>query len=80
MGSARARYEKHDDELRAVITWIDDSRAEVAERQKELLAGRSRGPLHGLLVGLKDNIDTAGVLTTSGARFLSANVPTEDAT
>ncbi|GAB6902569.1 amidase [Kineosporia succinea] len=76
---ARARYEKHDDELRAVITWIDDSRAEVAERQKELLAGRSRGPLHGLLVGLKDNIDTAGVLTTSGARFLSANVPTEDA-
>ena len=40
----------------------------------ELAAGRWRGPLHGISIALKDNIDTAGVLTVFAAR-----VPDEDA-
>lgn len=76
---AHARYVEHDDELHAVITWVDDSREEAVARAEELEAGNSRGPLHGLLVGIKDNIDTAGVRTTSGASFLADNVPTADA-
>lgn len=76
---AHARFVEHDDALHAVITWVDGSRDEAAARAEELAAGESRGPLHGLLVGVKDNIDTAGVRTTSGASFLADNVPPADA-
>jgi len=37
------------------------------------------GPLAGVRVGLKDNIDTAGVRTTCGSRFLADRVPDRDA-
>src|SRR5690606_17639608 len=40
----------------------------------------SLGPLHGLPVGIKDNIDTAGIRTTSGSGMLRENVPVHDAT
>ena len=42
-------------------------------------AGESLGPLHGLLIGIKDNIDVADVVTTAGAAFLSDNLATDDA-
>src|SRR5437870_1644734 len=45
----------------------------------ELEAGRWRGPLHGVPIGLKDIFDTAGVRTTHGSSFYRDNVPTEDA-
>ena len=77
--AAHARYLEHDGDVKSVITWIDASR-ERAEHLDALSAqGRSAGPLHGLLLGLKDNIDTAGVRTTAGAKFLSDRVPSEDA-
>ena len=38
-----------------------------------------RGPLHGIPLVLKDNIDTAGILTTRGSHFYSTRVATEDA-
>lgn len=74
---AHARYLANDDKVHAVITWIDDSRqdAEAADER-----ARSRGPLDGILIGLKDNIDTQDVRTTAGARFLMDKVPSEDAT
>ena len=78
--SARERVNLHDARVRAVITWIDASRAD-AERCDYLRSiGQPVGPLHGLLVGLKDNIDTAGLRTTAGASFLQNNVPENDAT
>src|SRR5215813_12441415 len=40
---------------------------------------RDRGPLHGIPISLKDNIHTAGIRTTAGARFLSDSVPEKDA-
>lgn len=45
----------------------------------ELRLGRSRGPLHGIPIVLKDNIDTAGILTTRGSQFYSTRVATSDA-
>jgi aspartyl-tRNA(Asn)/glutamyl-tRNA(Gln) amidotransferase subunit A len=45
----------------------------------ELRAGHSRGPLHGVPIVLKDNIDTAGILTTRGSKFWRNRVATEDA-
>jgi aspartyl-tRNA(Asn)/glutamyl-tRNA(Gln) amidotransferase subunit A len=45
----------------------------------ELRAGKSRGPLHGIPVVYKDNIDTAGILTTRGSQFYKSRVATSDA-
>jgi len=45
----------------------------------DLRRGNWRGPLHGIPVVLKDNIDTAGILTTRGSQFFSTRVATSDA-
>ena len=55
---------------------LDEARA--AER--EIVAGRYRGPLHGVPLGIKDLCDTAGVRTTAGTRVMADRVPTHDAT
>ncbi|HEY0422913.1 MAG TPA: amidase [Rhodopila sp.] len=38
------------------------------------------GPMHGIPIGLKDIVDTAGIATTCQSRILADNVPTTDAT
>ncbi len=78
--AARTQWLAHDDQVHAVITWIDGSREEAEAADARAAAGQSLGPLDGMMVGLKDNIDVAGVPTTAGARFLSSNVPAADAT
>jgi aspartyl-tRNA(Asn)/glutamyl-tRNA(Gln) amidotransferase subunit A len=55
---------------------LDDARA--AERAQ--MSGTLTGPLHGIPIGLKDIIDTAGILTTACTRWLEHNVPERDAT
>ncbi len=52
--------------------------AELADR--ELEAGRDRGPLHGIPIGVKDNCYSAGILTEVGSRALAGFVPDYDAT
>jgi len=42
--------------------------------------GTPRGPLHGVTIAIKDNIDLAGMATTSGCRALETAMPTGDAT
>ena len=68
--------------LRALITRYDRSRlvdqARAADRAWQ--DGQWLGPLQGVTVVLKDNIDTAGVRTTAGAEFLRNRIPTADAT
>ena len=41
--------------------------------------GKWRGPLHGIPIALKDNIDTAGVRTTAASELFKDRVPSEDA-
>ena len=41
--------------------------------------GRFRGPLHGIPIAIKDNVDTVGFDTTAGSRVLEGNRPEEDA-
>lgn len=60
---------------------VDAEGALTAARQaeKDILAGRKLGPLHGVPVGVKDNIDIAGQPTTCHSKILLDNVAREDA-
>ena len=51
----------------------------VVTRLAAPLGHAADGPLAGVRVGLKDNIDTAGVRTTCASRFLADHVPDADA-
>src|SRR5580700_3009701 len=63
--------------------WItvmrEQALAQAKVLEKEQAAGKFRSPLHGIPIGLKDNIDIAGTRTTAGSKTLAGNVPTEDA-
>jgi aspartyl-tRNA(Asn)/glutamyl-tRNA(Gln) amidotransferase subunit A len=52
---------------------------EARQAEAEIRAGRWRGPLHGIPVGLKDLIDTAGVPTTAGSAIFRDRIPADDA-
>src|SRR5947207_11087188 len=66
--------------LNAFITVTAESAlAEATQAEKEIQEGGWRGPLHGIPIGLKDLIDTAGVRTTCGGALFADRVPTEDA-
>jgi amidase len=66
-------------ELNSVIeispTAIGDAEALDAERQ----AGKVRGPLHGIPVLIKDNIDSVGMVNSAGSLALAGNRPQRDA-
>jgi Asp-tRNA(Asn)/Glu-tRNA(Gln) amidotransferase A subunit family amidase len=66
--------------LNAFITVTGESALREAElAAKEIEAGQWRGPLHGIPIGLKDLIDTAGVRTTAASGVFENRVPTKDA-
>lgn len=79
--AALARIEELNPSLNAFITVTADLALRgAAQAEAELRAGKDRGPLHGILVALKDLADTAGVRTTCGSRLLANHVPETDAT
>jgi aspartyl-tRNA(Asn)/glutamyl-tRNA(Gln) amidotransferase subunit A len=76
-----SRIEKHNPALNAYLTVTPDSALAAArESEKRLRQKRSRGPLEGIPIALKDNIWTRGIRTTAGSKFLANFVPAEDAT
>lgn len=55
--------------LGAYVTVTADRARDAARAvEREIAAGRSRGPLHGIPMGLKDLIDVAGIATTASSR------------
>jgi aspartyl-tRNA(Asn)/glutamyl-tRNA(Gln) amidotransferase subunit A len=75
-----ARIERFDSVLRAYITVCADAAMAAAhEAEREIVAGRYRGPLHGLPFGAKDQMHAAGVRITLGSRATGDAVSTEDA-
>jgi len=65
--------------LNAVIQVNPDALVIAAELDAELKAGKSRGPMHGIPVLLKDNIDTHDNMeTTAGSRALKGSKPLQD--
>lgn len=57
----------------------DVAMAQAQILEQELMRGIWRGPLHGIPIGLKDNIDTAGILTTASSTLLKDRIPETDA-
>jgi Asp-tRNA(Asn)/Glu-tRNA(Gln) amidotransferase A subunit family amidase len=73
------RIARLDAKLRAVITVTRDlALAQARQADREVAAGKYRGPLHGIPWGGKDLLDTAGIPTTYGAEPFRNRVPTAD--
>ena len=75
-----ARIDRHDRAINAFITVMrEQALAAAREMESEIRRGGVRGPLHGIPIALKDNIDTAGVRTTAASGVFKDRVPGEDA-
>ncbi len=75
-----ARIEKLNPTYRAVISINTKAEEIAAQLDKERSEGKSRGPLHGIPVLLKDNINSRDPMpTTAGSLALKENYATEDA-
>ena len=73
------RIQRLDPRLRAVITPVTGpALAQAKQADRELAAGRRRGPLQGIPYGVKDLLDTKGIPTTYGAEYRRDRIPTED--
>lgn len=68
-------------QLNAFITVTAESALrEAARAEAEIQNGNWLGPLHGIPIGLKDLIDTAGVRTTAASRVFAGRAPLKNAT
>jgi Asp-tRNA(Asn)/Glu-tRNA(Gln) amidotransferase A subunit family amidase len=73
------RIARFDGRLRAIITLTRDHALERARQaDREIGAGKYRGPLHGIPYGVKDLLDTKGIATTWGAEPFRDRVPAAD--
>lgn len=66
-------------QLNAVIEINPRVAEEAAQRDAERLAGKMRGPLHGIPVLLKDNIDATPMVNSAGSLALAEHRPHLDA-
>src|SRR5579872_493787 len=75
-----ARIAREDGVLRSYITvTADTARSEAALSRDRWSEGSALGPLDGVPIALKDNIDVAGVPCTAGTEAFRARVPSVDA-
>jgi aspartyl-tRNA(Asn)/glutamyl-tRNA(Gln) amidotransferase subunit A len=72
---------KQRDEFGSLIRMTKElALAEAAERDRELAAGKDRGPFHGIPIALKDLFYTRGIRTTGGSLVFKEFIPNYDAT
>ena len=76
-----SRIDETEPVLNSFITLLaNEARTAARQAEKDIQAGRYKGPLHGIPVALKDLYNTGGVRTTSGSKIFDTFVPTEDCT
>jgi len=79
--SRLTRIERLDCQLHSFIRVLgDEALAAARSAEVESMAGRWRGPLHGIPIGLKDIYETEGIPTTGHSKVMIDHVPREDAT
>ena len=77
---AFARLDEVEAQISSVCTINDAARDQARALDQEAREGHSRGPLHGQVVVVKDNIDTADLPTTVGSlAFADQPPPARDA-
>src|SRR5712692_9665452 len=75
-----ARIETYNPKLNAFITVLrEQAMAQARGLETEQRAGKLRGPLHGIPIALKDNVDTAGIRTTAASAVFDDRIPEQDA-
>jgi len=75
-----AELDRDGPRLRSVIETNPDALEIAIEMKRELQANRRRGPLHGVPILIKDNIDTSDAMsTTAGSLAMSGVKPSADA-
>jgi aspartyl-tRNA(Asn)/glutamyl-tRNA(Gln) amidotransferase subunit A len=76
-----ARIDALDPQINAfLLPTPEKAREQALAAEREIMAGRYRGPLHGIPFALKDIYCTAGIRTTGHSRICADYVPDEDAT
>lgn len=75
-----ARLDQEEDDLQAFV-YVDEENARRAARalSDEVVKTGTRGPLHGIPIACKDNIDVAGMPTRAGSSLLSPKAVDKDA-
>ena len=74
------RIAAHDGKLHSFIRVTPElALAEAQAAERELMAGRRRGPLHGIPYALKDIVETAGIPTTGHSKLRQDHIPQADA-
>ncbi|HJS63715.1 MAG TPA: Asp-tRNA(Asn)/Glu-tRNA(Gln) amidotransferase subunit GatA [Nitrososphaeraceae archaeon] len=74
------RIRKIDNKINSFITINDNAIAEAQQIDKKIRSSSTVGSLAGIVVGVKDNISTAGLKTTCASKMLSDYIPPYDAT
>lgn len=74
-----AAFDKQGPTINSVITLNDAALAQARALDAEFKSKGPRGPLHGIPVLLKDNVDTFDLPTTGGSQLLEGSIPPDDA-
>jgi aspartyl-tRNA(Asn)/glutamyl-tRNA(Gln) amidotransferase subunit A len=62
-----------------ILVMADEALRQARDADRELAAGRDRGPLHGVPISIKDLLDIRGVPTTAASRVREGHVARQDA-